>query len=154
MVLSRWHAIIWANAGMFLLTHICITQPQWVKHYFTSDFTIAIASVKWPQGIRVNELHNSARINYWWISNIRCTLLENLQLHLHYGLNNWLQWIGQRQLQHETRINSVRRFGPTYIRDLMVYKHTKTNHNKTMCSMCSFYEMFGICISRNHQYWL
>ena len=50
-------------------------------------------------------------------SNIRCTLVGNkivddldvfgtspVQRHLHSRLNTWLQWIGQRKLQDETRI--------------------------------------------------
>ena len=45
-----------------------------------------------------------------------------LQLHLQYGLNTWLQWLGQRQLQDEARNISVLGFGATYIRDLTVIR--------------------------------
>ena len=57
--------------------------------------------------------------NYPQTANISCTLVGNkivdhsdvvgalpavlLQLHLHSQLNTWLQWIGQRQLQDESR---------------------------------------------------
>ena len=41
-----------------------------------------------------------------------------LQLHLHSGLNTCLQWIGQRQLQDETRNISVLGFGAIYVRGL------------------------------------
>ena len=73
---------------------------------------------------------------YSQISNIRHTLVENkiidhsdvvgaslsalLQLHLRYGLDTWLQWIGQRQLQNQTRNISVLRFDASYIRDLTI----------------------------------
>ena len=39
-----------------------------------------------------------------------------LQLHLHPRLNTWFQWIGQRQLQDETRNISVLGFGVAYTR--------------------------------------
>ena len=44
-----------------------------------------------------------------------------LQLHFHFWLNTWLQWIGQRQLQDERRIIQVVWFGAAYIRDFTVY---------------------------------
>ena len=44
------------------------------------------------------------------------------QLHLHSRLNTWLQWIGKRQLQDETRNIKVLGFGVTYIRGLTVMK--------------------------------
>ena len=37
-----------------------------------------------------------------------------------FRLDTWLQWIGQRQLQDETRIIQVLGFGEAYIRDFMV----------------------------------
>ena len=43
-----------------------------------------------------------------------------LQLHLHSRLNIWLDWIGQRQLQGETRNIYVWRFCASYIRDFTV----------------------------------
>ena len=43
-----------------------------------------------------------------------------LQLNLNPGLNAWFQWIGQRQLQDETRIVYVLGFGASYIRDFTV----------------------------------
>ena len=39
-----------------------------------------------------------------------------LQLNLHFRLNTWLQWIGQRQLQDETRNINVLGLGATYIK--------------------------------------
>ena len=44
-----------------------------------------------------------------------------LQLHLHYLLNSWLQWIGQRQLQDQMRNIEVLEFGVTYIRYFTVF---------------------------------
>ena len=38
-----------------------------------------------------------------------------LQLHLHFWLNTWFQWIGQRQLQDKTRVIQVLGFGVAYI---------------------------------------
>ena len=43
-----------------------------------------------------------------------------LQLHLHFRLNTWLQWIGLRQLQDETRNIWVLGFDASYSRDLTV----------------------------------
>ena len=43
-----------------------------------------------------------------------------LQLHLHSQLHTWLQWIGQRQLQDETRNIYIWGIGAFYIRDLTV----------------------------------
>ena len=43
-----------------------------------------------------------------------------LQLHLHSWLNTSLQWIGQRQVQDETRNINVLEFGATYITYLTV----------------------------------
>ena len=69
------------------------------------------------------------------VSNIRRTLVDNkivdhwdvdrlsalLQLYLHSQINIWLQWIGQRQLQDETRNICVLGLGASYIRELTVY---------------------------------
>ena len=70
---------------------------------------------------------------YRKVSNIRRTLVGNKivdhsdvvgaspELHLHSQLNTWLQWIGQRQLQDETRSIYVWGLGASYIiRDLTV----------------------------------
>ena len=43
-----------------------------------------------------------------------------LLLQIEVALNIWRRWIGQRQLQGETRNNQVLEFGSTYIRDLTV----------------------------------
>ena len=43
-----------------------------------------------------------------------------LQLCLHSQLNTWLQWVGQRQQQDETRNICVLGLGVTYIRELTV----------------------------------
>ena len=48
-------------------------------------------------------------------------LLEMLQLHLYSRVNTWLQLIGHRQLQDETRNISIVGFGALYIRDFMVF---------------------------------
>ena len=50
-----------------------------------------------------------------------------LQLHLHSQLNTWLQWIGPRQLQDETRNVYGWGLGATYIRDLTVFWAVKVN---------------------------
>ena len=79
-------------------------------------------------------------------SNIRCTLIGDklvdhsdvvvhlsalLQLHLHFWLNTWLQWIGQRKLQDQTRDIWILRFGASYIRDFTVGgKYAGLNSNK------------------------
>ena len=42
-------------------------------------------------------------------------------LHLHSGLNTWLQWIGGRRLQSETRNNEVLWFGAFSTRGLTIY---------------------------------
>ena len=47
-------------------------------------------------------------------------LLALHQRHPHSRYNTWLQWIGQRQLQDETRINQVLVIAVPYIRDFMV----------------------------------
>ena len=44
-----------------------------------------------------------------------------LQLHLHFRLNAWLQWTGQRQLQGGTRNIEVLGFGVPYTRGLVVF---------------------------------
>ena len=46
-----------------------------------------------------------------------------LQLHLHSRLNTWLQKVGQRRLQDETRIISALGFGSSYIRDFTGYMY-------------------------------
>ena len=49
-----------------------------------------------------------------------------LQLRLHSRLNTWLQWIGQKQLQDETRNIYVLVFGVSYIRGLAVSNFSGT----------------------------
>ena len=44
-----------------------------------------------------------------------------LQLHLHSRVNTWLQWIGHRQLQDETRNIKVLEFGAPYVSDFTAY---------------------------------
>ena len=90
--------------------------------------------IYWSNGQSNHSLqHVKLLLAYRQISNISPTLVENkiidhsdvvaasLQLHHHYGLNTCVQWIGQRQLQIETRNISVLGFGVPYIRDLTVY---------------------------------
>ena len=48
-------------------------------------------------------------------------MLVLLQLHLHSWLNTWLHWIGQRQLQDQTRNIKILGFGAFYIRGLTVF---------------------------------
>ena len=43
-----------------------------------------------------------------------------LQLHLRSRLNTWLQWIGRRQLQGDTRNIYILGFGATYTRGFTV----------------------------------
>ena len=54
---------------------------------------------------------------------------------LHSRLNTWLQWIGQRQLQGETRNISVLVFAAPYIRDSMVtaFKKHKWRAKYSVC---------------------
>ena len=47
------------------------------------------------------------------------------------SFSTWLQWIGQRQLQDETWINKVLKFGAAYISSLTV---CILIGDKTMCS--------------------
>ena len=53
-------------------------------------------------------------------SDFKCTVKSLLQLHLHYQLIPWLQWIGQRQLQNEAGNIQVFGSGATYTRGLIV----------------------------------
>ena len=68
-----------------------------------------------------------------------------LQLNLHSRLKTWLQWIGQRQLEHETRNIKVLGFGETYIRGLtsmweQIYFNHMHHFNTEECRKywCSF----------------
>ena len=76
---------------------------------------------------------------YRHISNISRTLVGNkimdhsyvvveapTALHLRSRLNTWLQWIGQRQLQDETRNIPILEFDAPYVRDLTVIHSTST----------------------------
>ena len=76
--------------------------------------------------------------HYHHTSNISPILVGNkivdclsplLQLHLHSRLNTWLQSIGQRQLQDETRSILVLEFGAPYIRGLMVVRCCLTRYH-------------------------
>ena len=49
-----------------------------------------------------------------------------LQLHLHSRPRTWLQWIGRRQLQDDTRIIYVLIIGVSYIRAFTVVKGVPT----------------------------
>ena len=53
-----------------------------------------------------------------------------LRLHLHSRLNTWFQWIGQRQLQDETRIIYFSGFGASCIRDFTVSIFTEYSKEK------------------------
>ena len=79
-----------------------------------------IYSIKYWRCFRWENLCNKIMINSHAQWNIRLNLSALLQLHLHSRLNTWLQWIEQRQLQHEKRTISVLGFGVTYIRDFVV----------------------------------
>ena len=52
-----------------------------------------------------------------------------LRLHHNYRLNSWLHWIGQRQLQDETRNISRLGFGEAYIRVLMAFIFIDSHKN-------------------------
>ena len=85
--------------------------------------------------------HDKLKFCYCQISNISHTIakllitqvqLEHrlsalLQLHIRSRLNTWLQWIGQRQRQDETRNIKVWGFGATYNRDLMVHVYVSSS---------------------------
>ena len=61
------------------------------------------------------------QLNCWSLGCSVHRLSVLLQLHLHSRLYAWLQWIGQRQLQDETRNIYVLWFGVPYISGLTVY---------------------------------
>ena len=76
----------------------------------------------------IHSSHQELIIGYSQTSNISGSLeglSALLQLHIHSRLNTWLQLIGQRQLQDETKIIHVLEFGATYIRGLAVYPLTR-----------------------------
>ena len=50
-----------------------------------------------------------------------------LQLHLHSQLNTWRQWIGQRQLQDETRNVYALGMGAAYTRELTIFHKIYTH---------------------------
>ena len=84
------------------------------------------------------------------VSDINCPLISNrivvhsdaigasstlLQVHLYYRINTWHQWIGQRQLQDETRNISVWEFG---IGTGMIFM---INHSKyVQCTLAIMYD--------------
>ena len=61
-------------------------------------------------------MHVCRQWNHW---SIKCSwntaLLALLRLHLHYRINTWLHWIGERQLRDETRNSDVLGFDASYI---------------------------------------
>ena len=70
-----------------------------------------------------------------------------LQLHLHSQLSTWLQWIGQRQLQDETRNIWGGGLGASYIRYLTVtYAYPHDTASCGGCADSSFgHRQIGIC---------
>ena len=72
-------------------------------------------------------MYEWCEIKFWGKKNTK-------KLHLHYVLNTWLQWIGQWQLQDETRNIQVLELGATYIRDLTVCQKTLLKKIKHHCS--------------------
>ena len=69
------------------------------------------------------------------ISNTRRTVVGN-KLYLHSQLNTWLQWIGQRQLQDETKILKVLGFGASYIRYFTVVSLLKIVQYVIISQLC------------------
>ena len=71
--------------------------------------------------------HLSRQYIFW---SLRCSwsLSALLQLHLHSPINTWLQWIGQRQLQDETRNVWALVFGATYTGGLTVCNANRPDH--------------------------
>ena len=67
-----------------------------------------------------------------------------LQLHLHSRLNTWLHWIGQRQLQDETRNIEVWGFGAAYIRYFTVVLSTFMSYSEPFFQRC-FTDTLGLC---------
>ena len=68
-------------------------------------------------------IHSLQESQHWILTHsiaVEHLLSALLQLHLHSGLNTWLQWIGQRELQNERRNIWVWGFRAPYVRDLMV----------------------------------
>ena len=116
-----WHRYMWPYD---------VTRPQWVEeiplfHY--CDFMWLKITVK------------SCNISYTVVGNKivdhsdvvgaspvdAAPMSAMLQLHLHSQFNTCLQWIGQWQLQDETRSIYSLGFSATYIRDLIVSSNWK-----------------------------
>ena len=135
LIQFHWGKLIWtkwvsANAELFSWSH--------VKFYIPTQVTSEIVKYRnlWGMGLKsrdpwrriVISVHvtdltlktRSVTQKYEKMSSFDLSAL--LQLHLHSQLNTWLQWIGQRQLQDETRNTYVWRWlGASYIRELTVY---------------------------------
>ena len=111
---------------LFRLLALCDAKRMSMRKYFSlflmHTCTIELyhmISCKFP----LNEMHfklcQTSNISYTLVGNkllITQIKLEHclsvlIQLHLHSGLNAWLLWIGQRQLQDEMRNIEVFGFG-------------------------------------------
>ena len=88
-----------------------------------------VISLRRPWSANLPRNRSLADLTAWYPKNSRyCTTVKCisirlsalLQLHLRFRLNTWLQWIGQRQLQDDTRNIKVLGIGAPYIRDLTV----------------------------------
>ena len=132
-----------------LLTHICVSsllidvgdrfmEGHDTPFYITVPLYGDVIVTSQPRGIigaifwRVFR-YTTHNVTYRQISDISCTSVSNkivyhsdvigaapVQLHLHSRQNTWLQLIGQRQLQNETRNIQVWWFGEPNIRGLTV----------------------------------
>ena len=126
---------------LFKISHIsnespCIFSDKWSESQSDKSLANDASNVSVfihvrSSPVKVMDMHlmnnnqHVAKI-YRQVSNIRRALIghkivdHSLQLYLRSQLNTWLQWIGQRQLQDETRDIYVLWLGAPYIRDLTV----------------------------------
>ena len=78
----------------------------------------------------------------WAIKLLITQMSALLQLHFHSQLNTWLQWIGQRQLQDETRNIHVLGLGAAYIRELKVHSLARPSGRRTGCIFRAYYLIY------------
>ena len=134
--------------GVVQATHIYVIRLQWVEiifpwvtsvkiHIYLDYVFKAFAVYVWEPGSRHFRMRfltskRSTKRDYRKIPNILGNKIVGhpdvvgasssalLHIHLHFRPNTWLQWIGQRQLQGETRNINVLGFGAPCNRDLTV----------------------------------
>ena len=100
-LLFLWHNNLWVYGYI----HLNI-DPEFMKQLIQKWFFLNTVT---PVILEAHEQEMKLLITQMWLGH-RLSALP--QLHLHSRLNNWLQWIGQRQLQDRREIlkfwNSVR----------------------------------------------